>query len=151
MEINPCRPCKYLFFILFLLLHCREFTGCLFFRCLLGRFLIINRSPTTFFALSFLLYCTSTFFYLFNCLSCNRLDLKSEIDLHYILDSFMWLCNKHIEEKDSQKSTALLVRKLEAALLCGKRELKDRLKHEWRHQMIEKFSWLVHLVAATYY
>lgn len=82
-------------------------------------------------------------------MSRNGLYLKAEVDLHNVLNCFMRLRYEHIEKEDSEEGATLLVGQLQAALLCGKSELEDRLEHKRRHEMVEKLSRLVHLVTAT--
>jgi uncharacterized protein (DUF924 family) len=77
--------------------------------------------------------------------------LEAEVDLHDVLYGFVRLRYEHIEEEDSQESTTLLIGQLESSLLGRKSELKDWLQHERRHQVVEKFPRLVHLVASTHY
>ncbi len=85
-----------------------------------------------------------------NGLAGNRLDLEAEVDLHDVLDGLVGLRDEHVKEKNAEEGAALLVCQLQAAMGLGREgELEDRLKHEGRHQVVEKVSRLVHLVAAA--
>ncbi len=85
-----------------------------------------------------------------NGLAGNRLDLEAEVDLHDVLDGLVGLRDEHVKEEHAEEGAALLVRQLQTSMGLGREcKLEDRLEHEGRHQVVEKVSRLVHLVAAA--